>query len=108
MIGIDAQHAAEKLAQVLARHPSIRVARSVTSGNVEHPIMTEHDAAAVVALGVPLDNHMFRLRIAPMRCLAVDGKARNAVRTFRLGCRAIAEHKEVTIGSIARMEGDAV
>ena len=50
MIDINAQHAAEKLAQILSCVPSVRIARAVAGRDVKHPVVTEHHAAAVVSL----------------------------------------------------------
>ena len=50
MIDIDAQHATEKLAQILSRVPSVRIARAVAGRDVKHSVMAEHKAAAVMSL----------------------------------------------------------
>src|SRR5213592_3879197 len=98
MIRIDAQHTAEKVAQVLAGHPPIGVARSVARGDVKHPIVTEHDSTAIMSRRTPLDNQLHRLWIASVRRLTLDGESRDAVGALRLRRRAVAEHKEVSVG----------
>src|SRR5688572_6224567 len=57
-IYVDAQNAAVQIAQVLTRHPVIRIARAVATGNVEHPVMPKHQATTVMTHRTPLDNHL--------------------------------------------------
>src|SRR5881394_3343659 len=108
MIDINPQHAAEQIAQILARHPAIRIARSITRRDVEHPIMTENNAAAIVALRVPIENDTLRQRVAPLRLLAVDVKSRDAIGADQIPRHTMKEHVETAVSPIPRMEGDAV
>jgi len=98
----------EQLAQVLARNPSIRVARSVARRDIEHPVVTEYEAATVVSLRVPFDDDVFRECVALARRLALHRITRNAVRPRKLPGSTMGEHKQMAIGSIPRMEREAV
>ena len=58
MIHVNPKYAAPQIAQILAADPVIRIGRAVTCGNVEHPVMAEHDPSAVVPLRMPFDDDM--------------------------------------------------
>src|SRR5206468_2426201 len=108
VIDIDAQHAALKFAQILACVPTIRVARAVAGRDVEHSVETENQAAAVVALRVPVEDHLLRERVASLRRRASDVEARNAVRARQFTCDTMEKNEELPVGSIPGMERDAV
>jgi len=108
VIDVDAQHAAEKLAQILAAVPPIRIARAVAGRDVKHPVVAEDDAAAVMSLRVPLDDRALRLPITRERRLARDGESRDPVGAFRFGSCTVAENVKEAVGAVARMERCAI
>src|SRR5437867_3847169 len=57
---------------------------------------------------MPLDDHALRRRLTRKWRLTRDGESRNAIGALRLGGCAVAEHKEKTVGAIARMEHNAI
>src|SRR5437867_4783155 len=70
--------------------------------------MTEYQPASVVPRRAPLDDHLFRVGVAPVRRLPLDRKAGDAIAAFGLWRRAVAERKQITIGAIPRMKCDAI
>ena len=57
---------------------------------------------------MPLEDDAFRGVLTRKWRPTRNGESRNAVGALRFGCGAVAEHKEKTVGAIARMERNAI
>src|SRR6266446_6470222 len=56
VVNVKAKYAAVKFGPVLPCDPVVRVACSVTTGDVKHAVVSEHDATSVVTHRAPLDD----------------------------------------------------
>src|SRR5262249_52886105 len=107
MIDVEADDAGVEIAYVLAGVVRVGVGRAVARGEVEHAVGAEAEVAAVVAVGLVLEDQLLRREVA-LRRVAARREPPDLVVLALLRVGAVREDVDVAVLAVIRMERHAV